>query len=136
MDCSNNHCSSCIFDIAKKILILQKHDSDCNNYVGCDKPFLGPTTNNPCYNTRPIQLYNCCSGNTWSFDVTLDDGTVISSNVLRVESIDGCCCTFRVLTENPDQVDTNPYVATNSFFTMNLNCICCLRCLDDTFVCL
>ena len=27
-----------------------------------------------------------------------------------------------------------PYVATNSFFTMNLNCVCSLRCLSDTYV--
>ena len=27
-----------------------------------------------------------------------------------------------------------PYEATNSFFTINLNCCCVLRCLDDTFV--
>ena len=29
---------------------------------------------------------------------------------------------------------TIPYVTTNSFFTMNLNCVCALRCLNDTFV--
>jgi hypothetical protein len=27
-----------------------------------------------------------------------------------------------------------PYIATNSFFTVNLNCVCILKCLDDTYV--
>lgn len=70
-------------------------------------------------------------------DVTCGEPSVTCSNVFRVEKIDGCCATFRVLAPNTDQTDVaNPYVATNSFFTMNLNCICALRCLNDTFVCL
>ena len=58
------------------------------------------------------------------------------SNVFRVEKIDGCCATFRVLAPNPDTAEaaTIPYVATNSFFTMNLNCVCVIKCLQDTFV--
>ena len=34
---------------------------------GCDKPYLGPTPNLVCYNTRPINLYNCMSGTLWTF---------------------------------------------------------------------
>ena len=43
---------------------------------------------------------------------------------------------LNVLADNPDTTTsaTIPYVATNSFFTMNLNCVCCIRCLNDTFV--
>ena len=60
---------------------------------------------------------------------------VVCSSVFRVEKIDGCCATFRVLANNPDTSETAlPYVATNSFFTMNLSCVCALRCLPDTFV--
>lgn len=70
-------------------------------------------------------------------DVTCGNVGVTCSNVFRVEKIDGCCATFRVLAPNPDTADVaNPYVATNSFFTMNLNCVCALRCLNDTFVCI
>lgn len=70
---------------------------------------------------------------------TKDDScssTINTSCVFRVEKIDGCCATFRVLAPNPDsnEVLTIPYVATNSFFTMNLNCVCSLRCLNDTAV--
>lgn len=68
--------------------------------------------------------------------VVCGDEGVTCSNVFRVEKIDGCCATFRVLAPNPDetQVSAFPYVSTNSFFTMNLNCVCSLRCLQDTFV--
>lgn len=69
-------------------------------------------------------------------NVTCTDSSENCSNVFRVEKIDGCCCTFRVLANNPDESTnaTIPYIATNSFFTMNLNCCCCLRCLPDTYV--
>lgn len=128
MNCSDNNCSSCIFDIVKKILILQKQDFECNNYIGCDKPFLGPTINTTCYNTRPIQLYNCCSGTIWTFNYTLEDGTEGTSNVLRVESLDDCCCTCRIL--NLDET-TNEYTSTNQFVTIDLSCCGAIRCLTD-----
>ena len=58
------------------------------------------------------------------------------SSVFRVEKVDGECATFRVLAANtdPNTSATMPYVATNSFFTMNLDCVCALKCLNDTTV--
>ena len=69
-------------------------------------------------------------------NVVCGDEGVTCSSVFRVEKIDGCCATFRVLADNPDptEVGTIPYIATNSFFTMDLSCLCVLRCLQDTFV--
>lgn len=130
MDCSNNQCSSCIFDILKKILILQRQDFDQDNFVGCDKPFLGPTTPNILYNTRPIQLYNCSTGTPWSFDYTLPDGTVGSTNVLRVETLDDCCCTCRLLIPGT----TTSYTNSNLFVTIDLKCCGAIRCLTDTYI--
>ena len=129
MNCSeNNNCSSCIFDVLKKILLLQKQDFDNECYVGCDKPFLGPSIASVCYNTRPFQLYNCCTGNPWSFDLTTVEGT---SNVFRVEAIDDCCCTCRLLTLN---TETNTYTSTGEFVTIDLNCCGAIRCLTDTYI--
>ena len=56
------------------------------------------------------------------------------SPVFRVEKIDCNCATFRVLAENPDTTSLNPFVATNSFFTMDIGCLCSIRCLTDTYV--
>ena len=64
------------------------------------------------------------------------DGSDNTSCVFRVEKINGNCATFRVLTPNTDPatVATIPFEATNSFFTMNLSCCCCIRCLNDTYI--
>ena len=66
--------------------------------------------------------------------ISKDPAVTTTSNVFRLEKLDGCCATCRVLAPNTDEAATYPYVATNSFFTINLNCVCILRCLDDTFV--
>lgn len=133
----------CIAEILTVIAILQKNAVCPDSCLdSCDRGFLGCSASTVGCNTRPIMLYTCCgNGTPWSVPTTRDNVTcgdegVVCSSVFRVEKIDGCCATFRVLTENPDptQVVTEPYVATNSFFTMNLNCICSLRCLQDTFV--
>jgi hypothetical protein len=60
--------------------------------------------------------------------------TQTTSTVFRVEKIEGNCCTFRVLADNTDTTSLNPYVATNSFFTMDCDCLCCIKCLTDTYV--
>ena len=58
------------------------------------------------------------------------------SGTFRVENLDGCCCTCRVLAPNPDTAtaDTTPYVSTDSFVTINLDCVGALRCLPDTYI--
>ena len=68
--------------------------------------------------------------------VSKDATETTTSHVFRDEKIDGKCATCRVLAPNPDAAETAiaPYVGTNSFFTMSLDCLCVLRCLQDTFV--
>ena len=136
----NNNSSNSIADILRVILILQQSACPESCLDSCDRPMLGGGINCLICNTRPVMLYTCCgNGTPWSMPTTKDattGDTVVTSPVFRVEKLDGDAATFRVLAENPDptQVATEPYVATNSFFTMNLNCVCTLRCLQDTFV--
>ncbi len=120
----------CISEILGKILMLQNQNFDNESYAGCDKPYLGPVCNSICYNTRPITLYNCCTGNPWSFPYTLN-GTTNTSSVFRVEALDDCCCTCRILAFDET---TNGYVSTNDFATIDLNCVGAIRCLADTFI--
>ena len=139
--CNNNECK-CLSEILNTINILQ-NNAECSESCldTCDRGFLGCSTTSLLCNTRPVILYTC-AGNGVPFsmpttkeDVVCGDEGVVCSNVFRVEKVDGCCCTFRVLAPNPDTTQTNiPYVATNSFFTMNLNCCCAIRCLNDTYV--
>ena len=131
----NNTCENCISDILKVILLLQQ--SVCQNDTclqTCDRGFLGQNCTTFC-NTRPVVLYTCSGGNTpLAMPISRDPLDMTTSTVFRLEKLDDCCATFRVLAENPEPTALTPYVATNSFFTINLNCVCALRCLPDTFV--
>ena len=137
--CNNNNnentCNSCIADILKVILLLQ--ESVCGNdscLQTCDRGFLGQNCTTFC-NTRPIVLYTCGSNGTpLALPVSRDPGETTTSTVFRLEKLDDCCATCRVLAPNTDTTSLFPFVATNSFFTIDLKCVCIIRCLDDTFV--
>lgn len=135
--CNNNEneCKNCILEILQVINVLQNNACPDSCLLSCDRPALGGGTNCVVCNTRPIQLYTCSSnGTAWSMPISRNNNEVGTSNVFRVEKIDGCCCTFRVLANNPDNTSLYPFVATDSLFTMDLNCLCCIRCLNDTYV--
>lgn len=126
-----NDCN-CISDILKIIYLLQKNSDRTDDILDCcDKPILGSFPAS-LYNTRPVMLYTCQSNGLtpWVASTTRTPEATVTSSVFRVEKIDGCCCTFRVLIANDD----GTYTSTNSFFTMNLECVCSIRCLGDTLV--
>ncbi len=124
---------SCLTSILETILCLQNSKDESCEVLGCDKPYLGPTPSLVCYNTRPINLYNCTTGCRWSFPYTLDsvNGT---SSIFRLENLEGNCCTCRVLAQNPDTSSSEPYVLTSTFFTINLDCVSAIKCLPDVLV--
>ena len=126
-----NDCN-CISDILKVICLLQKNsDTEESCIESCDRPTLGQFS---ClyYNTRPVILYTCNSNGTtpWQAPTTRVADPEALSSVFRIEKVDGYCATFRVLIANED----GTFNSTESFFTMNLECICAIRCLGDTFV--
>ena len=136
----NNTDSSCISEILTVINILQDN-AECSDSCldTCDRGFLGNTVSTLGLNTRPVMLYTSAGGGTpWKMPTTTENIDCSTggncSSVFRVEKVDGDCATFRVLMANPDVSASYPYVATNSFFTMNLKCVCCLKCLNDTYV--
>ena len=130
---TNNNCS-CFTNILCTIVGLQKQGQCCDNAdTSCDRPYLGVNQTGTLYNTRPVTIYACGSTTLWQMPYTLN-GTTATSSVFRVESAEDCCATFRILAPNPDTTAVNPYVATDSFFTMNLNCVGTLKCLNDTYV--
>lgn len=143
---NENRDCSCISEILSVISILQRNADCCGDSCleACDRGFLGTPTTTLGANTRPIMLYTCCAnGLPWSMPTTRENvscpagtNSDTCSTVFRVEKVDGSCATFRVLVPNPDEGEaaTYPYVSTNSFFTMNLNCVCSLRCLNDVCV--
>ena len=122
---SNNE-SCCLAKILKVIDILQKKQKgDVCFDTGCTKPIFGPVLNVVCYNTRPVTLYNKDNS---LFTVNYDGG---SSNIFRVEDVDGCCAKLAVLSFNSDE---NTYSRTGRYVTVNLKCFCAVKCLDDAYV--
>lgn len=141
MNKENRTDGNCINEILCVILVLQENACPDNCLQTCDRPVLGGGTNCLICNTRPVMLYTCCgNGTPWSMPITKDSTQACTSasdtcsNVFRVEKIEGNCCTFRVLENNTDETSIYPYVATNVFFTMDCSCLCCIRCLSDTYV--
>lgn len=119
-----------IKDILSLIVTLQRNTTcSCNNDCeGCTKPYLGPNAL-ATYNTRPIQFTSCRGTSLWSMPYTLN-GTTGTSTTFRVENVEENCATFRILAE-AEEGATCPYVLTNSFFTIDIDCILALQCLDD-----
>ena len=133
---SNNQC--CFSKILKLIEKLQENtsSSDCIDNT-CSRPFLGIPLNIECYNTRPVTFYGC-DNNLFTVDYSVVvDGTTLTgtSSIFRVEKVEGCCVTVTILIPNPDTTATNrPYITTNQTVTINLDCICAIKCLGDTIV--
>ncbi len=113
--CMDNNCN-CISKLVKRIIKLQKSSITNCSEGGCDRPFLGPEILE-CFNTRPVSFYNCCTGEII---------TIEGSTIFRLESIDGCCCTCRVL-----NFTDGIYTSTNEFFTINLDTVSAIKCYGD-----
>lgn len=132
---TNTNTNNCMYEILKTILVLQKEASMPQCCLDtCDKRCLGCCTPVCGCNTRPITIYtNCCCNTKLAMPVSKDPSENCTSTVFRIEKLDENCATFRVLVV--DERDGCPsYTATDSFFTINLNCICALKCLADTYV--
>lgn len=134
---SNNECS-CFSKILKVIDVLQRSAEKFDDIdEGCTKPFLGGCPNLTCFNTRPVTFYNCQNSLfTINYQVE-ENGTIVtrSSSVFRVEKVDCNCVTVSILEDNPVTTDPNrPYISTGQFATINLNCVCVLKCLPDVVI--
>ena len=131
--CDNSNSSSkcnCIAEILKVINILQSEVCPGDSCLEtCTRAFFGPNSSVD-FNTRPVTLYTC-NNSLVQMPVSNTPGEETTSSTFRVETVDGCCATLRVLVFN---AETSTYTATNSFFTINTDCLCAIKCLGDTFV--
>lgn len=113
--CNPTNCN-CIGNLVRRIIRLQNNNDQLCDDGGCARPILGPLQST-CFNTRPVSLYNCCTGEI----ITIDGSTIF-----RLESMDDCCITCRIL----NFVD-GVYTSTNNFFTIDSNCISAIKCYGD-----
>ena len=125
--CGNKSCES-LTEVLCTIVKLQKQGKCIDGSIqSCDRPFLGVNINN-IFNTRPITLYTCPTNTLWTMP-WVDGEKTGTSSVFRVEAVEDCCATFRVLREIDGTLES-----TDSFFTINLNCVGAIQCLDDVFI--
>ena len=131
--CDNSNSGSkcnCIAEILKVINILQNEVCPGDTCLDtCTRAYFGPSSSVD-FNTRPVTLYTR-EGTLCAMPISNTPGETETSTIFRVEKVDGCCATLRVLVYN---TDTNTYTSTNSFFTVNTDCCCAIKCLADTFV--
>jgi hypothetical protein len=138
---SNPDCR-CIADILKVILILQRKVTHFEPISDpCDKKELCCGCKCKCKcNTRPVQLILVGGNGNDPLVMPTTRGPITEatcfSDVFRVEKVDDCCATFRVLVpeKRTFEKECDTFVATDSFFTLDLRCVCIIRCLEDTFV--
>ena len=117
----NNNSIACILE---NIILLQESTTTQN--TGCNRPILGNPIQNA--NTRPINIYTCCTNSIWTMPYNYQ-GTTGESTFFRIESINNNCATFRVLINN-----AGVYTATDNFFIIDLDYVSCLKCLQDTLI--
>ena len=133
-----NEFNCCFTKTLKLIDILQRssEQEECFDNT-CSRPFLGVNIPSLCFNTRPVTFYGCNNNLITVNYTTVINGETLTgeSGIFRVEKVDDGCLTVSVLITNPDTTDTlRPYITTNNTATINLNCVCVLKCLPDTIV--
>ena len=115
-----------------KVLQCNAEKIDCQDNT-CTKPFLGITTNVICFNTRPIMLYKC-DNSPITLNYTSSTGENLTTNVFRVQSVSNDSVGVLLLEASTDSEGNVMYESTNTFATINLGCVCAIRCLADTVV--
>lgn len=133
-----NKFSCCFTKTLKLIDILQRssEQDECFDNT-CSRPFLGVNIPNLCFNTRPVTFYGCNNNLiTVNYDTELNGEPITgTSGIFRVEKVDDGCLVVSILIPNPDTTDTiRPYIALRDTATINLGCVCALKCLPDTIV--
>ena len=129
-----NTYDNCLARILNVINILQNNAEkiECQDY-SCTKPFLGPNSNILCFNTRPITLYRC-DNSPITLNYTNPDGENATTSIFRVESVSNDSVGVLLLAETTDEEGNTNYEDTNTFATINLGCVCAIRCLNDAIV--
>ena len=120
---------NCLANILKVINVLQNNAEkiDCN--YSCTRPFLGEGVNNTCFNTRLVTLYRC-DNTLVSLPYTLN-GVNATTTVFRVENVTDNSVTVLLIGADATGAYT---VNTDTYATINLGCICAIRCIGDTTI--
>ena len=129
-----NNLDNCLAKILNVIKVLQNNSekTECQDNT-CTRPFLGLNTEFVCFNTRPITLYRC-DNTPITLNYTNSAGDELTTSVFRVESVSNDSVGVLLLEATTDTSGNTTYVSTNTYATINLGCVCAIRCLPDTIV--
>ena len=118
--------NNCLANILKVIDVLQNNvdNTNCDNN-SCTRPFLGNSPTIECFNTRLVTFYRC-DNSLITLPYTID-GTTSTTSLFRVQGVTKNSVTVLLIQDNGDGTYTN----TNTFATINLGCICAIRCVGD-----
>lgn len=121
--------NNCLANILKVINVLQNNaEEDCPTNNSCTRPFLGEFPQVVCFNTRLVTFYRC-DNSLVELPYTLD-GVDSTTTIFRVENVGCDSVTVLLIEDNGDGTYTN----TNTYATINLGCICAIRCIGDTTI--
>ena len=125
---------NCLARLLNVIKVIQDNAEkiDCNDNT-CTKPFLGLNNNILCFNTRPIILYRC-NNEPITLNYINTQGTEETTTVFRVENVTNDSIGVLLLEETTDPDGNTTYTSTNTYSTINLRCVCAIRCLQDVTV--
>ena len=125
---------NCLARILNVINVLQNNaeKTECQDNT-CTKPFLGLNIETICFNTRPVTLYRC-DNNLITLNYTSSTGDILTTSVFRVESVSNDSVGVLLLEATTDASGNTTYTSTNTYATINLGCVCAIRCLPDTIV--
>jgi hypothetical protein len=121
--------NNCLANILKVINVLQNNAIDnCQTNNSCTKPFLGEDFAPICFNTRLVTFYRC-DNSLVSLPYTID-GEENTTTIFRIQNVGNKSVTVLLVRDNGD----GTYSSTNTFATINLDCICAIRCIGDTTI--
>ena len=125
---------NCLARILNVINVLQNNaeKTECQDNT-CTKPFLGLNIETICFNTRPVTLYRC-DNSLITLNYTSSTGDILTTSVFRVESVSNDSVGVLLLEATTDASGNTTYTSTNTYATINLGCVCAIRCLPDTIV--
>lgn len=128
--------NNCLANLLKVITTLQDNIERIDNISNsCTRPFLGFSTIQP-FNTRVVVFYRCDNepiALPYITEREVPAGSEIvtlTTSFFRVQQVSDNTVRVLLLADNEDGTYTN----TNTFATINLNCVCAIQCLGDTTI--
>ena len=126
--------NNCLARLLNVINVLQNNAEkiECQDNT-CTRPFLGLNLETVCFNTRPINLYRC-DNSLIALNYTSPTGEELTTSFFRVESVSNDSVGVLLLEATTDPLGNTTYINTNTYATINLGCVCAIRCLPETIV--